>query len=281
MPETGKHHIERNTVQETLVIPLYGRKLCGQLFPSLYRDPFAEELCAQLDYDFSALDRKAAGFLYRYGALEAAMRQIDIMAEIRDYLHDHPNATIVNLGCGLDQTCQACDNGTVSKINMDLPDVIEVRKRLLGTGDRERNVSCDLNDLSWLDGIRADNGVVLFAAGVFHYFTQSQVERIVRGIGQGLPGSRLIFDTVGKTLSRMMLGTTLKSAGINAVDGPFHLAAPERELGEWVPGARVRSRGYMLGYHDMRASGVSALHRGLARLCDGPFKMRVNSIDFP
>ena len=33
-----KYHIERNTVQETLVIPLYARKMCSQLFPSLYQD---------------------------------------------------------------------------------------------------------------------------------------------------------------------------------------------------------------------------------------------------
>ena len=33
-----KYRIERNTVQETLVIPLYARKMCSQLFPSLYQD---------------------------------------------------------------------------------------------------------------------------------------------------------------------------------------------------------------------------------------------------
>lgn len=29
-----KYHIEKNTVQETLVIPLYGRKQCSELFPT-------------------------------------------------------------------------------------------------------------------------------------------------------------------------------------------------------------------------------------------------------
>ena len=29
-----KYHIERNTVQETLVIPLYGRKMCSEQYPS-------------------------------------------------------------------------------------------------------------------------------------------------------------------------------------------------------------------------------------------------------
>lgn len=33
-----KCHIEENTVQETRVIPLYGRKRCSGLYPNLFRD---------------------------------------------------------------------------------------------------------------------------------------------------------------------------------------------------------------------------------------------------
>lgn len=47
-----KYHIEKNTVQETLVIPLYGRKVCAELFPTLYRDETAGKLMEQIDYDF-------------------------------------------------------------------------------------------------------------------------------------------------------------------------------------------------------------------------------------
>ena len=54
-----KYKIEKNTVQETLVIPLYGRKMCSRLYPSLYRDETAIQLIDQLDYDFSASCRKS------------------------------------------------------------------------------------------------------------------------------------------------------------------------------------------------------------------------------
>ena len=36
-----KYKIERNTVQETLILPLYSRKLCSELYPNLYRDETA------------------------------------------------------------------------------------------------------------------------------------------------------------------------------------------------------------------------------------------------
>ncbi|MBP3850941.1 MAG: hypothetical protein J6D36_00160 [Erysipelotrichaceae bacterium] len=47
-----KIHIEKNTVQETLIIPLFGRKMCTERFPNLFQDPKAVELINRLDYDF-------------------------------------------------------------------------------------------------------------------------------------------------------------------------------------------------------------------------------------
>ena len=73
-----KYHIEKNSVQETLVIPLYGRKKCSELYPDLFQDETAIRLIGQIDYDFSALERKAGSLMQRFGFLEAAMRQNDL-----------------------------------------------------------------------------------------------------------------------------------------------------------------------------------------------------------
>lgn len=47
-----KYKIEKNTVQETLIIPLYARKVCSELYPNLYRDETAVRLIDEIDYDF-------------------------------------------------------------------------------------------------------------------------------------------------------------------------------------------------------------------------------------
>ena len=47
-----KYKIEKNTVQETLILPLYSRKLCTALYPNLYRDETAVRLIDEIDYDF-------------------------------------------------------------------------------------------------------------------------------------------------------------------------------------------------------------------------------------
>ena len=96
-----KVHIEKNTVQETLVIPLYGRKMCSELYPNLYRDETAVRLMERVDYDFSHLAAGAKSTMQRFGFLEVAMRQSDLAWEVRDYLRTHPRAAVVNLACDL------------------------------------------------------------------------------------------------------------------------------------------------------------------------------------
>ena len=100
-----KYKIEKNTVQETLIIPLYAGKVCTELYPNLYRDETAVRLINEIDYDFSVAEKNSRSLMQRFGALEVAMRQNDLAWEVRDYLKDHPKAAVVNLGCGLDSTC--------------------------------------------------------------------------------------------------------------------------------------------------------------------------------
>ena len=51
-----KYRIERNTVQETMVIPLYGRWLCSKRFPTLFADASPATLMEKIHYDFSELE---------------------------------------------------------------------------------------------------------------------------------------------------------------------------------------------------------------------------------
>ena len=202
-----KYPIEKNTVQETLVIPMYGRKMCSGLYPSLYRDETAIRLLEQIDYDFSALAKKSKSTMQRFGFLEVAMRQNDLAIEVRDYLKTHPNAAVVNLGCGLDDIGRSCDNGVCRIYNLDFPDVIAVRNALLPAGEREENIPCNLNDTAWFGRIDVSGGVVFFAAGVFYYFLAEQVQALVRAMADAFPGGKLVFDAANRKAVKLMLKT--------------------------------------------------------------------------
>ena len=267
-------------MQETLVLPLYSRKLCSELYPNLYQDETAVHLIDQIDYDFSEAEKNSRSLMQRFGALEAAMRQCDLAWEVQTYLKAHPCAAVVNLGCGLDNTGRACDNGRCKIYNLDFPDVIAVRNKLLPAGEREQNIPCDLKDPAWFDRIDATGGAVFFASGVFYYFLTQQVRELVQAMADAFPGGVLVFDAANRTAVKMIAKTWLKTAKIRDVGAYFAVSDAKRELSQWDSRLQVSSRGYMLGYSDLKDPSVSGFFRFLAKVGDNGMKMQIVKIGF-
>ena len=275
-----KYKIEKNTVQETLIIPLYSRKLCSELYPNIYRDETAVRLINEIDYDFSVAEKNSRSLMQRFGALEVAMRQNDLAWEVRDYLKDHPKAAVVNLGCGLDNTGRSCDNGSCKIYNLDFPDVIAMRNELLPADEREKNIPCDLNDTEWLEKIDASGGAIFFASGVFYYFLTKQVKALVQAMANAFPGGVLVFDAANRIAVKMIAKTWLKSAKIKDVCAYFAVSDAKDELSLWDNRLQVTSRGYMLGYNDLRDPSVGRFFRFLAKVGDNMMKMQIVKIAF-
>ena len=275
-----KYKIKKNTVQETLILPLYSRKLCTELYPNLYRDETAVHLLDLIDYNFSEAEKNSRSLMQRFGALEVAMRQNDLAFEVQAYLKKHPSAAVVNLGCGLDNTGRACDNGRCKIYNLDFPDVIALRQQLLPAGEREENIPCDLKDSAWFDRIDASGGAVFFASGVFYYFLSEQVKGLVLKMANVFPGGVLVFDAANRTAVKMIAKTWLKSAKIQDVGAYFAVSDAAKEIGAWDSRLRVTSRGYMLGYNDLKDPSVSGFFRFLAKVGDNGMKMQIVKIRF-
>ena len=274
-----KYHIEKNTVQETLVIPLFGRLVCSEHYPDLFRDPEAKRICDSLDYDFAEKRKKMESAAGLFGALEVAQRQYDLRCEAEAYLKDHPKAAVVNMGCGLDDTVGACDNGVRLGYNLDFPDVIRIRDEILPAGEREENIGCDLNDFSWMDRIDASEGAVFFAAGVFYYFKTEDVKRLFREMAGRFHGAVLVFDSCNARGAKMMRSTWLKEAGITDVSAFFSLE-DEKDLVEWSDRFRsVSAKSYMRGYRDIY-NRVGLLHKLMIRFCDSLVRMKIVKIVF-
>ena len=264
----------------TLIIPLYARKVCSELYPRLYYDETAIRIIEQIGYDFSKAEKNARSLMQRFGSLEVAMRQNDLAFEVRDYLKTHPEAAVVNLGCGLDSTGRSCDNGSCKIYNLDFSDVIAVRNELLPADEREENIPCDLNDTAWFSRIDASGGAVFFASGVFYYFLTEQVKALVQRMADAFPGGVLVFDAANRTAVKMIAKTWLKSAKIQDVGAYFAVSDAKSELSPWDSRLQVTSRGYMLGYNDLQDSSVSGFFRFLAKIGDGMMKMQIVKISF-
>ena len=277
---SNKIKIEKNTVQETLVMPLYGKAWAVKNFPDLFHDRDCQEIMNRLDYDFSTMQAQEGGVKMKIAALAAATRQYALVCEVREYLKEHPQALVVNLGCGLDTAGHQADNGQCRFANVDFPNVIEIREQLMPSTEREKNIGSDLNDQGWFDKIdfREEDGAVFIASGVFLYFKKADVKKLLCAMAERFPGARLAFDGQNKKGMEMDL-KAVKASGID-VGANLYLEDPERELSSWSERfARVQWKGMSTGYiKPDRRFGI--LYRLMAPYADKKGLSQLDVIDF-
>ena len=91
----------------------------------------------------------------------------------------YPKARLVNLGCGLEETGKACDNGLCRIVNFYFSYVMYFLKNIIIKQDIEENIACDLKDYLLMDKVDGTEGTIFFAAGVFHYFKKDEVKALV------------------------------------------------------------------------------------------------------
>jgi O-methyltransferase involved in polyketide biosynthesis len=115
----------------------------------------------------------------------------------RDFLDRHPQAAVVHIGCGLDSRFERVDNGQVEWYDLDLPDVIELRRKLIGDeGERYHLLGYSVLENAWLKAVSAHHQCpfLFVAEGVSMYLKEAQIKSLVRMLNDQFPGAELIFD---------------------------------------------------------------------------------------
>ena len=197
MPETTKPGL--SGVAETLLITLYIRATESQRPDALIKDERAEALVRQLDPEIL---RKTLVLTEGTGRLVLILKSREFDRFARDFLGRHPDAVVVHIGCGLDtrfeRVCsEQPDNGQVEWYDLDLPEVIILRRELLGgEGGRYHLLAGSVLEDAWLEAVNAhrQRPFLFLAEGVFMYFTEAQVKSLVLRLKEHFPAAELVFD---------------------------------------------------------------------------------------
>jgi O-methyltransferase involved in polyketide biosynthesis len=161
------------------------------------RDPRAAKLVERIDFPFE--ERFGDGrALAQWQALRA--RRFD--DTIRRFLAAHEGGTVVALGEGLETQFWRVDDGRVRWLTVDLPEVVELRERLLPHEPRARAIACSAVDPRWLDEVDASRGVLVTAQGLLMYLFPDEVHGLVARIAARFPGGALVLDAVPTWLAR-------------------------------------------------------------------------------
>ncbi|HEX6354902.1 class I SAM-dependent methyltransferase [Actinophytocola sp.] len=187
----AKEAVRLGTVQETLLLTLYGRaRDLGARRPML-ADRKSAELVARIDYDFT----KFRGASLPLAVLRTAM--FDVW--VRRFLDEHPEGTVVELGVGLNTRSDRVDNGRARFFDLDLPDAIALRRRFFHDTERFTMLAGSLVDPDWIDQVAAAPGPYFFVSeGVLTYLTEDKARTALRQVATRFPGSLVAFDTGGR-----------------------------------------------------------------------------------
>lgn len=183
---------EYKGVSDTLFIPLTGRVYVSRRFPEYFYDAKALEL--QLALPDDAIQKNSP----EYAMLAPAARCYNLDQITKAFITEHEVCSIVNLGCGLDTSWFRIkeQRGAVF-CEVDFPDVIANRKKVLGEADNEILVAGDILDFAWTDRIDRSLPTLLIASGVFQYFYEKDVLRFIRGARERFANAELVFDATG------------------------------------------------------------------------------------
>ena len=208
MKEAEKVHIKKD--KETYLPTVYGKALDNRSKNPILGDKFADEAIRKIDFDFDKIHVKG-------GEISLPIRAKHFDEWTREFLAANPNSTVLHLGCGLDSRVFRIDpSATVRWYDVDMPDVIEIRRKIYPDRHGYQLISSSVTDTHWLDQIPGNCPVLVVAEGMVSYITEKEVVELFNRITEKFPHGDIIFDVYSSLMTwAMNLVLYKKKAGVS------------------------------------------------------------------
>ncbi|MGX9136395.1 class I SAM-dependent methyltransferase [Rummeliibacillus sp. JY-2-4R] len=175
--------------KETLLITLYAKALDSRSQTSILRDFKAEEMVQMIDYDFEKLKN--------FGNDIMVVRAKQLDEWLSAFLIKHPDATILNLGCGLDtRIARINPPSSVHFFDVDFPEVIELRKSFFPKKTGYEMIPSSVNEMDWLNQIPKDKPTMIIIEGMLEYLTELEVKALLNRLTNYFPNGQIAFDVM-------------------------------------------------------------------------------------
>jgi O-methyltransferase involved in polyketide biosynthesis len=206
-----KIKIDLGNIQKTLFMPVWARAVETKKNKPVLTDFTAVEIIDSVDFDFSQMSKN----LKEINQISWIARCKRFDSIIRDFIKNNPEGTIVNIGCGLDTTYERIGDQSIMWYDLDLPDVIELRKKFLKETGKRKFIAGSFLDTAWFDEISAKNRILFISAGVFVYFEEPEIKNFIILLADKFDDSELFFDVT--SLKGMQIANkVIRDAGLDS-----------------------------------------------------------------
>jgi O-methyltransferase involved in polyketide biosynthesis len=170
----------------------------------VFSDPMAV-LCLERLMSRSSIEEKRrilnwkskyTGFQGRRDAKARALTAMSFDRIAGLFIANHPGCTVVNLGGGLDTRFWRIDHEKCNYIELDLPEMVELKREILKDRLDYELIGCSVFDASWIDQVTAgsNSNFLLIAEALFYYLPKQDVSRLLSVIAQRFNRSQLVLD---------------------------------------------------------------------------------------
>ncbi|OBI16251.1 class I SAM-dependent methyltransferase [Mycobacterium sp. E2497] len=182
--------------QESLFLTLGGRALDSRLPQPFLGDTMADEVLTEVGYDLARFPVLTAKFLDpRSRVFDIAVRAKVLDDLVRRFTLDNPDAVVLDLGAGLDSRIfRVGPPPGVSWYDIDFPEVIALRSRVVPQHAQAHSVGADLTDPGWLNDIPGSRPAVIVADGLVAFLTEDGFVSLLDRLVQHFPGGQLAFN---------------------------------------------------------------------------------------
>lgn len=242
--------IEISDVAATSFVTLYCHAIESQSKDPILDDQKAVEITNELNKILSGsknrLDKDLVkGKLKKEMVTHIAIRAKQYDKYVFDFLENSPDGVVVNIGCGLDSRFLRVDNGRVTFYDLDLPEVIDIKKQFFEENERYHFISLSVLDHDWMSIVAKHEGPFLFMAeGVFMYLHREDVQSLILKLRSKFSGSELVCEVFNsiwlkKPLKKIMDFKMQKELHLGK-DATFHFGIRDsKEIEEWHDGIEL------------------------------------------
>jgi len=118
-------------------------------------------------------------------------RQYDLFA--KSFILKHPEAAIVNIGCGMDNRFKRIDNGKILFYDLDLPDIINIKEKIIAPTKRYKQFAQSVFEFEWIKEIDGEQ-VFLLAEGVFMYCEPTDIKNLFYKLHKRFLNPEIVFE---------------------------------------------------------------------------------------
>ena len=239
--------IELPEVAKTGLLTFYCHVIESQNPDPILRDEKAVEISRRLNPVLAKSSSKLLRNLAKGKVSKELVVHINLRAKKYDeyasaFLKNNPDGILVNIGCGMDSRFHRVDNGRMTCFDLDLPEMIEFKKRFYEETNRYHLIAASVFDYAWMEQVAKIGKlpVLIMAEGVFMYLDPVKVKELVLKLQSRFPGSELACEIVTEFFTRKpwnrMVAMKLNQYGVGK-DAAFTFGIKNsRELETWHPG---------------------------------------------